>query len=326
MAAKRFPILFIAPSRIGDAVLASGLVKALSDEVPEARFTIAAAPLTAPLFAQVPGLQALVAMEKKPLGLHWLSLWRGVRTRHWGLVVDTRGSALARVLRRSRRAAHEKGAPPAHKVIDAARLLRMEDRPPAPFLFTSPRIEARAAALTAGAGPILAVAPAAAWIGKTWPAERFAAVVRALLADDGPLAGGRLMVVGGPADRAATDPVRATIPKARRVDLPGSEGLLEVYAALRHARLFVGNDSGLMHMAAAAGAPTLGLFGPSDESRYGPWGPSARTVRGPRDFEAYRRADPRLDQAVCHMMDLRAPAVLAAATSLIAQTAERLEA
>ena len=44
---------------------------------------------------------------------------------------------------------------------------------------------------------------------------------------------------------------------------------------LRRAALFVGNDTGLMHIAAASGAPTLGLFGPSLASHYGPWGPLA---------------------------------------------------
>ena len=47
-APKGFPILFIASSRIGDAVLASGLIKRLHDEIPNARFTIAAGPLAAP--------------------------------------------------------------------------------------------------------------------------------------------------------------------------------------------------------------------------------------------------------------------------------------
>jgi len=42
--------------------------------------------------------------------------------------------------------------------------------------------------------------------------------------------------------------------------------------------LFVGNDSGLMHVAAAAGRPTLGLFGPTEWWLYGPWGPRTRTV------------------------------------------------
>ena len=320
MAARPFSILFIAPSRIGDAVLSSGLIKTLIDEIPGARFTLVASALTAPLYAQTPGLEATIVMEKKRGAGHWFALWRQVRNRHWGLVVDLRGSGLARVLGPTRRAVHKAGGPPVHKVIEAARLLKLEDTPPAPFLFTNPEIEARAEALTAGAGPILAIAPAANWIGKTWPAERFALVARALLGPEGSLVGGRLMVLGGPDDRGAAAPVMAAVPRSRCIDLVGREDLLVCFAALKRVRLFIGADSGLMHLAAAAGAPTLALFGPSDETLYAPWGPLARTVRGARSFADFQRVDPTLSQALCHMMELSTSAVLAAARALIVES------
>jgi ADP-heptose:LPS heptosyltransferase len=320
MATRRFPILFITQSRIGDAVLSSGLVKALADEIEDARFTIVAGPLTAPLFARVPRLDRIIVMEKMRWGGHWLELWGKVRLRRWGLVADMRGSAMAAALRPRRRAVHRPAARPTHKVLEAARLLRMEDEPPAPFIFTGPEDEARADEITRGGGPILAIAPAANWVGKTWPAERFARVARELLGPGGPMAGGRLMVVGGPADRRDAAPVLSAAPRERLIDLVGREDLLVIHAALARARLFIGGDSGLMHLAAAAGAPTLGLFGPSDERLYGPWGPKARAVRGSRAFEDFKRLDPHLDQALCHMMDLGVETVARAARDLLAAT------
>jgi ADP-heptose:LPS heptosyltransferase len=320
MATRRFPILFITQSRIGDAVLSSGLVKALADEIEDARFTIVAGPLTAPLFARVPRLDRIIVMEKTRWGGHWLELWGKVRLRRWGLVADMRGSAMAAALRPRRRAVHRPAARPTHKVLEAARLLKIEDEPPAPFIFTGPEDEARAAEITRGEGPILAIAPAANWVGKTWPAERFARVARELLGPGGPMAGGRLMVVGGPADRRDAAPVLSAAPRERLIDLVGREDLLVIKAALARARLFIGGDSGLMHLAAAAGAPTLGLFGPSDERLYGPWGPKARAVRGSRAFEDFKRLDPHLDQALCHMMDLGVETVARAARDLLAAT------
>lgn len=321
MAARRFPILFIAPSRIGDAVLVSGLVRLLGDQIAGARFTLVAGPLSAPLFAAVPGLERLIVLEKRPLGLHWLSLWRQVRRQRWGLIVDTRGSALSSFLRRSRRAVHRKQAgPPVHKVVEAARLLQLQGDPPAPFLPVDAETEARAAALAAGEGPILAIAPAAAWIGKAWPPERFAALARALLGPGGALAGGRLLVLGAMEDRAAMEPVKAVVPRARRIEAPPD--LLLAHALLARARLFVGGDTGLSHLAAAAGCPTLALFGPSDETLYAPWGPHVRVVRGPRSFAEIRAADPHLNHALCHMLDLPTPVVRAAAEALVAATRE----
>jgi ADP-heptose:LPS heptosyltransferase len=106
------------------------------------------------------------------------------------------------------------------------------------------------------------------------------------------------------------------------IDVAGEVDLLTAYAMLKRARLFIGNDSGLMHMAAAAGAPTLGLFGPSNEAVYGPWGAHTRAIRGPRPFEAFKMADPQLNQALPHMSDLSVDRVLKAAHELLAETGE----
>jgi ADP-heptose:LPS heptosyltransferase len=330
MTGRSFPILFITATRIGDAVLSSGLIRKLADEIPEARFTIVAGPLAAPLFAHVPGIDAVVVMAKEKGGGHWFKLWNRVRRKSWGLIVDLRGSEISSFLRRQRRAVKRKvGGPlsrnePVHKVIEAAAVLKL-DTPPSPFLYTSPEIEAEADRLTAanglgGEGPILAVGPASNWVGKVWPIERFAQAAKRLLADDGAMPGGRLMILGGPDDVRTVDELRRVIPKDRVIDLVGQVDLLTAYACLKRARLFIGNDSGLMHLAAAAGIPTLGLFGPSDERLYGPWGENARPVRGPRSFEQFLEVDPDLSQAIRHMSDLPVETVTAAAVDLLSAT------
>ncbi|HMO43925.1 MAG TPA: glycosyltransferase family 9 protein, partial [Phenylobacterium sp.] len=110
--------------------------------------------------------------------------------------------------------------------------------------------------------PVLALAPAANWVGKTWPADRFAALARDLL--DGPLAGAQLLLLGGREDAATVDQVAAALPGVDLFPVVGEPDLLDIYALLRGVRLFVGNDSGMMHLAAAAGCPTVALFGPTD--------------------------------------------------------------
>lgn len=314
-----FPILFITATRIGDAVLSSGLIKRLADEIPNARFTIVAGPAAAPLFAHVPGLDRVIVFEKSRSGGHWFELWRKVRQRRWGLVVDLRGSGISRFLKTKRRAIHRKSAEPVHKVLEAARTLRIEDDPAPPHIFTNPDVEAYADELTAGKGPILALAPAANWIGKTWPVERFSQVAMKLLRDYGPLTGGRLMVLGGPGDEKLARALRDVAGK-HMIDLAGKADLITSYACLKRARLFIGNDSGAMHLAAASGCPTIGLFGPSDERLYAPWGEHTRVVRGPRSYEQIRAVDPGFQQALCHMMDLPVETVAAAARDLLKAT------
>lgn len=321
MARGSFPILFITATNIGDAVLSSGLIKRLADEIPNARFTIVAGPKAAPLFAFVPRLDEIIVFAKAKDGSHWFDLWRKVRGRRWGLVVDMRGSAISRLISTKRRAIHRKTTgQPVHKVMEAARALRIEEDPAAPYIYTSAAVRAYADELTAGTGPILAMAPAANWVGKTWPVERFSRVAMRLLGNEGPMRGGRLMLLGGPEDRKAAEGLKDVVPRSRVIDLTGRVDLVTAYACLKHARLFIGNDSGTMHLAAATGVPTLGLFGPSDDRLYAPWGPNARVVRGGRSVEELRRVDPTFSQAVCHMMDLSVERVFEAARKLLVQT------
>jgi len=321
MARGSFPILFITATNIGDAVLSSGLVKRLADEIPNARFTIVAGPAAAPLFTCVPNLDELIVFTKQKDGSHWFDLWRKVRRRRWGLVVDLRGSMIAGLVSTKRRAVFRKTqGEPVHKVMEAARTLKIEDEPAAPFIFVSPEVEAYAGDLTAGEGPILAMAPAANWVGKTWPLERFSRVAIKLLGAEGPMRGGRLMVLGGGSERKTAQGLKDCVPRSRFIDLAGQVDLVTAFACLQRARLFIGNDSGTMHLAAAAGAPTLGLFGPSDERRYAPWGPKARVARGGRSLDDIRAIDPDLNQSVCHMMDLSVDRVYEAARALLAET------
>ena len=84
MAAKTFPVLFIAPGDVSEAVLASGLLKKLHDEAPNPRFTIVANRKVAPLFADMPKVEQLVVSDRRHSGRRWFGLLRAVRGRGAG--------------------------------------------------------------------------------------------------------------------------------------------------------------------------------------------------------------------------------------------------
>ncbi len=271
-------ILFVTATRIGDAVLSTGLLAHLIERHPGARLTIAAGRIAAPLFAAVPRLERLLVIEKRRFALHWLGLYRAVMGRRWDVVVDLRGSALPWLLRAGERCAMAKGDGREHRVRQLARLFRL-DPPPSPQLWLAPAHEAQAEALVPAGGPVLAIGPAANWRGKQWRGERFAELARRLTAADGPLPGARIAVLAAAHERSQAEPVLEAAPKSRIVDLVGKTDLLTAAAVLRRCALFIGNDTGLMHIAAATGVPTLGLFGPSPIDQYAPWGPCTAVVR-----------------------------------------------
>jgi len=259
-------ILFVTSNRIGDAVLSTGLLDHLLRQHPDARITIACGPAAEGVFLRMPGLERLIIMEKRTWGRHWLPLWREAVGTVWDLAVDIRGSALVWLVPTRTRARMRRL--PGHKTEQLAAVLGVAP-PPLPVAWTAPEDRARAAALV-GSPPLIALGPTANWSGKVWPADRFVALFRALQAHALPGARAVVLAGPGPAERAMAAPVLAALPAA--VDLCGALSLPEAAAVLARCDLFVGNDSGLMHLAAAAGAPTLGLFGPTPVDEYGPRG------------------------------------------------------
>ncbi len=276
-------LLFITATRVGDAVLTTGLLDHLRRAHPGIAVTVVCGGPAAPLFRALPGLENLIALKKRRLGLHYLSLWRQLVGKRWDVVADLRRTPLPYLLLKGRQYRAPK-LPGRHRVMEVAAAMNLP-QPPPPTIWLSEQDRAEAARLIRPGGPVLAVGPAANWRGKQWRAERFAALVGRLTAPNGILPGARVAVLAAAAERAQAAPVLDAIPAERRIDLVGAAELPVLAAALQKCALFVGNDSGLMHLAAAAGTPTLGLFGPSPEYRYAPWGAHAAVARTRESYQ-----------------------------------------
>ncbi|WP_144186450.1 glycosyltransferase family 9 protein, partial [Elioraea rosea] len=207
-------ILFVTATRIGDAVLSTGLLDHLLRAYPGASVTIACGPAAAGLFDACPGRERVIALSKRRLGLHWLELWRAVAPMRWDIAVDLRGSALTLMLRAGRRYVMRGGRKEGHRIAQLGAVLGL-DPPPLPVVWTAPAHEAKAAALLPPGPPIIGLGPTANWAGKVWDANRFVALFDRLAAADGPLPGARAAVFGGPgeAERAMAAPVLAALPR-----------------------------------------------------------------------------------------------------------------
>ena len=119
-----------------------------------------------------------------------------------------------------------------------------------------------------GDARVVVIAPSAGWGAKEWPVERFGKVAARLS-----LAGLRVLVnADGSGNEKAEAVVRASGGAA--VAVPCT--IAELIALLRRASLFVGGDTGPMHLADALGVPVVALFGPTDPARNGPYGDAAR--------------------------------------------------
>ncbi|KQS57358.1 heptosyltransferase [Brevundimonas sp. Leaf363] len=271
--------LFVTSNRIGDCVISSGVIREIARQIPGVEITVACGRPPAPFFRSAPGVVRTIVLDKKKMAGHWLDLWRQTRGTRWDLVVDIRGSALAWLLSARRRIVYNRRWETGLRKVEMVSRLMGSDTPLDPEVFLDAQARAEAAAvidpqLARAPGPIIALAPIAHQPGKSWPADRWGELVDKLKAEPR-FAGWRFMPVGGRGDRPpATPALEAAGPLG--VDFVGKGDILASAAAIDRAALFVGNDSGLMHVSAALGRPTLGLFGPTEWWLYGPWGPKTR--------------------------------------------------
>jgi heptosyltransferase-3 len=269
-------ILFVTANRLGDAVLSTGLLDHLIRTYPQARITVACGPIAEGVFQRMPNLERVVVFSKQKFGRHWLELWTTMVRQPWDLVVDVRGSALSWLVFTRRRAVMRPSV--GHKIEQLARVLRL-DTPPLPVVWYSEQDTARALALLPADGrAVIALAPTTNWAPKVWPAGNFVELFQRLSRTHIPDAVPAILAGPGEVEATMARPVLQALPNA--IDLVGRLSLAEIAAFVARCRLSVGNDSGLMHVAAASGVPTLGLFGPTDAREYAPSGNCAIAVRG----------------------------------------------
>ena len=298
------PILLIPYMWIGDFVRCHSVVKLLRARWPHRPVDFLTTTLCKPLLDYMPGVRQGIEWNlprrSLPFG-QYHGLANRLRQENYGtalVMLRTWKSALAPFLA---------GIPERTGFIGEARILlindlrfgertlpRMVDRcgalalpkaAPLPREWPLPEIavpDAEVSAWRARRGldgdrrSIVALAPGAVGPGKKWPTENYAELAKALVGD-----GASVWILGGPLERElAMQIVSYAGPGVH--DLTGND-LRDAIVALKAADLAVSNDSGLMHIAAAIGTPTIGIFGPTDPRLWGPLNPLAAVVEPQRN-------------------------------------------
>ena len=308
MASVPARIAILAPNWLGDAVMALPALQTLRDHHPDAHLAVAARPGVAPLFAMVPGVDAVIPLESRG-GLSHVRRWRRDAARlaagrldvavllpnsfiaawitaqarvpeRWGYGTNLRGRWLTRACRRPSSSLHQ-----ADYYLALTSALGFAPSPRVARVRVPPHAREAAAALVPR-GPFLVLAPGAAYgRAKQWPPEHFARLAATMWRTRGTAS----VLIGAGGDAAAGVDVRralAPMPRgveahAALVDLIGKTDLATLAAVLGGARAVVANDSGAMHLAAAVGAPVVAIFGPTNEHQTAPL-PAGADAPAPR--------------------------------------------
>lgn len=300
-------ILVRVPNWVGDAVLSLPALAALRMRFPRAELVVLARPWVAELYRDVPGLDRLLVFDHRGLrGLARLAAElrrerfdlavlfpnafeaallaaRGGIPRRLGYRRDARGPLLTHPV-----AVPRPGEIPSHESYYYLELLRraglLAALPqveqirlvPEPGLVAAMETRWQQLGVDTARLRVVIVPGAAYGSAKCWLAERYAALADRLVESCG-----AAVVLCGTAGEAELAERIAQAMRSPAVSLVGQTSLREFLALLGVSHLFIGNDSGAMHLAAAVGLPQVIVFGPTDESRTGPANPRARIVKHP---------------------------------------------
>lgn len=304
-------ILIARLSAIGDCIQTMPLAAALRERFPRAKITWVVEPMAASLVRIFAAVDEVLVVPKR--FAHSLTkLWqlrRELRRGRFDLSLDPQG------LSKSGLVVWLSGAPlriglarPAGREVNpwfqthlvTSRAVHMVDRylellQPLGVEPNRPRFDLRIpaeatqaaerlAALPQFAGRFAVLNPGAGWPSKLWPLDRFAAVARHL-ADRGL---GSVVVWGSDRERAWAESI-VSAAKSPNVLVAPPTSLPELTAVLKAARLFIGSDTGPLHLAAAVGTPSIGLFGSSLGSAAGPYGFGQITLQSAFDNSPTRK-------------------------------------
>lgn len=295
-------VLLVRLRSIGDAVLTTPSLYALKRFLPHARVDILLEDWVAPVLEGFDYVDNIITLKRGGTAAR-AGVARHIRAAHYDVVYNLHGGTTATLLTRASGARHRVGyssyqyawlhnhlAPSSsslwgrdktHSVEQQLALLGwtgvpVTDRPATQLAVTHKAAESISARLHATGidktrTPLAVIHPAAAFDTKQWATERFARVAESLASR-----GLAIVAITASSEAHVADNLKqhATSPVVGLTDLT----LPEVTALLSQARLFVGNDSGVAHMAAAVGTPSVVVFGSSNTAHWRPWAKAAADV------------------------------------------------
>ena len=340
------PVLIVPYVWIGDFVRCHSVVKLLRAQAPERPIDIVSSTLCAPLADYMPGVRRVVVIDlpRRRLGVALQrQLADMLRQGGYGqaLVMSRKWKAalapwLAGIPLRTGFAGEFRfgllndvrfGERKLPRMIDRMAALALPNGAPLPAEWPLPELSVPAHAvqswlaqrrLASDNRPIVALSPGAVGQGKAWPPSHYGELAQALTKE-----GASVWVLGGPNETLVADQIVAA--GGRRVRDLTSADLRNAILALAAADISVTNDSGLMHVSAAIGTPTIAIFGPTSPWHWKPLNPIAAVLEPPGDEDARARARTLGNDAVCHRRTDNVPVqtVLATVRQVLAKEKNR---
>jgi ADP-heptose:LPS heptosyltransferase len=288
-------ILFVTLTNIGDVILTLPALDLLRRHFPAAQITVVAGPRAEGLFTNNPSIAHFLSFDKHAPLSSKVRFFRQLQAEKFDLVVDLRNSLFGLLLGKVKpgfiHAPSRKTHASSHHCAKLQSLCKNEGAIPAKggLIFISSSDKEYIAGLLSSGGiknkeRFIVISPGARSHTKRWPPEQFCELAGILAKE----AGYQVVLVGDEDDRKITGFIASTMRGA--VDLAGKTTLPQLAELLSRSAVLVTNDSANLHLAGYLNVPTVGIFGPTDERRYGPWSSHCRVVKADTDCRPCMKA------------------------------------
>ena len=260
-------ILIINYSRVGDSILSTALIKHLLDEYPKSQISIVTSSISKDLFKRMPRLENLIVIDKRKYSLHWFEIWKLVINQKWDLTIDLRSSYLSYIIR-TKNYKIFKGNNKFSKVEQLRKFLNTS-KEISPYIWLNEEDIFESKKLLSGNAPYIAAAPFSNWPQKDWSLQKYIDLFQSDF-----LKKFTILLLGQSQDirDKATFNSLLNHNSIKIVNLFDQGNLRQLIPIIDKCDLFIGSDSALMHLAATTQCKTIGLFGPTNDVVYGPWG------------------------------------------------------
>ena len=274
-------ILIISSNLIGDTILSTGVVNFFHKKFPKAKFTFLIGPSAGQIYDNFTAMQKIILVKKRKYNLHWLSMYSKVCRIKWDIIIDFRSSLISYFLIKNKKYIFKK-----KKNLNQIDQLKnfFNLRKLTLFVPTSKNDEIKASKFLSTKHKYVVLFPGGNWKPKIWPINYFNKLIHLLNKKYFNL---RFIIVGSLDEKKIYyNDIKKDHLNDSFIDLMG-ESLSATSAYMKKSNLFIGNDSGLMHLSVASNLKTIALFGPTDDKIYGHKNLNSFVIRTKENYEKF---------------------------------------
>jgi heptosyltransferase-3 len=295
-------LLIISSNLIGDTILSTGVIEYFKKSYPLAKFTFIIGPSAAQIYINFPNLDKIISIQKKKYNIHWLEIYQKCKNTKWDIIIDFRSSILSYFLKTKKKYIFKKNNKLNH-IIQLNNFFKLEKTNL--FIYTNKNEEKKVLDRLQDNTRYVIIFPGGNWSPKIWPSEKYNKLLNIIYYRYSNI---KFVIVGSIKEKDKyLSSVIKNLPNDIFIDMMG-ESLTHTSAFMKKSNLFIGNDSGLMHLSVASNLNTIALFGPTNDIIYGHSNDNCFIVRTKESYEFFSKKG--INEKISYMLSIEPEQIL----------------